>query len=655
MVDEPAGDRESLSSASQRAAVLRRQETAAGLAPPRRIEAAPADGDIHDVVGFLAGQPPFSDLEPATLRSICAGAEVEYFGAGQEILTQAGEAARFLYVVRVGAVELVDGDEVLDVLEEGESFGHPSLLSGAPPVLTVRAREETLCYVLPAPAALRALTSGAGLKYVAATLRERLAWAEERARGMSGDVRGARVRNLIRSEPLLCPPEATVKEAAARMAEAKRSSLLVPLAGRYGIVTDSDLRARVVAAGAPYDTPLSAVMTDPAETAGPDQSALEVMIEMLDRGIHHVAVVDERGTAIGVVSQEDLLTLEGRSPLAVRNAVVRAGDLEQLAAAAAQLPETVITLLDASVEPLDVTRIIAANSDAIVRRLLAFGQERLGEAPAPWAWIGLGSEARREQTLVTDQDNSLAYAGPREQVDAYFMQLATYVNEGLARCGFAACRAGVMARNPEWRMPIEEWVEIYRAAVREPQHLEISTILIDFRVLAGELDAETPLREVIDAAGADPGYVGRLAREASHFKPPTGFLREFVVDAEGAHQGTLDIKRSGAVPIMDIARALGVAAHSPAVSTPGRLRAAARAGLLDDERRDALLEAFAIVCKVRLEHQVALIQREREPDDHVDPRDLPPLARRQLKEAFKAVTGAQKYMVSRQVATRSAR
>lgn len=612
----------------------------------RRREAEPAEGDIHDVAAFLAGHPPFSSLDEQALRQACEGAEIEFFPAGAEILSRAGSAARHLYVVRVGSVGLEDEGEVQEILEEGESFGHPSLLSGSPPALTVRAREDTLCYLLPAPAALSALASPAGLRFVASTLRRRLDWAEERAGGLAGDVGAVRAGALISRPPLFCEPELSVREAAERMGEAMTSSLLVTVGDRYGIVTDADLRSKVVATGASYDTPVSAVMTDPAETVGTDRTALELMIEMLDRGMHHCVVVDSGGRALGVISERELLNLEGQSPLAVRGAVIEAADVDQLAAASAQLAPMAVALLDSSVEPLDVVRVIAANSDAVLRRLLAFAEAELGRPPARWAWIGLGSEARREQTLVTDQDNAIAYDGEAAELDGYFEALAVFVNEGLERCGFVACRANVMARNPDWRRPLDAWLALYRATIKEPTKVPFATMLFDFRQLAGDLDAGGALRAEVEAASGNVGFVRRLARTGSDFKPPTGFLRQFVVDADGAHVGTLDIKKRGVVPIVDLARIVALMARSTAVPTVERLRAADAAGAIDHELGVAMLEAFSIVSKVRLEHQAAQLQQGRTPDNHVDPRQLPPLARHQLKDAFRAVAQTQKVVTS---------
>src|ERR687887_1227288 len=294
---------------------------------------------MHDVAEFLKEHDPFSGLDRETLEGLSKRVEVEFFTAGTTIFKQGERSEIEVRIVRRGAVALVDHGRVLDLLGEGELFGHPSMLSGTPPRLEARAHEDSLCYVLAAEDVLPLLTRPAGLRYFARSLFARPKPGPLVAADVSGfDLAQQPVTALIRDQPLLCEPELTVREVARRMAETGASSALVRLAdGAYGIVTNHDFRSRVVAEGLSVDVPVNRVMTAPAFTVGPELSGADLLLAMLDRGIHHVPVLSARAEVLGVVSHIDLLAAETRTPFVLRRAVDDARDLEELRRAARRL------------------------------------------------------------------------------------------------------------------------------------------------------------------------------------------------------------------------------------------------------------------------------------------------------------------------------
>jgi CBS domain-containing protein len=608
---------------------------------------------LEEVAGFLSRCPPFSALNRDALASLARRGEIEFFPAGSDILVQAGQPSRYLYVIRRGSVDLLDAGQVIDVLEEGESFGHPSLLSGLPPAFTVRAREDCLCFLFPAEPTLVALSDPAGLRFLATTLTDRLERASARShRGFS--LGTARLGTLVSPVPLFPGPDVSIREVAEKMTEAGASSAVVFVEDGFGIVTDADLRAKVVARGLRPEAPVSTAMTAPAISAPPERLAFDALVDMLEAGIHHLPVIDAGGTLLGVVTHSALLNLEGPSPFTLRQEIARAEDVAALAKATSALPQVVVTLLDAGVDPVDLGDVIATTSDAVVRRVLELAVGELGDPPCPWCWLALGSEARREQTLATDQDNGLAYDGPEDEVDGYFAALAGRTNAWLAESGFAFCRAGVMAQNRPWRRSRAGWLELFDTWLRFPnrQRVFLATIAFDLRRVAGPLPLELEVDELLATAASRPAFLSRLARSALDFRPPTGFLREFVVERTGERVGTLDIKRGGVVPIVDLARFHGLASGSTTSGTLARLRAAHARGSLSGEQAEELSEAFATVSGIRLEHQAAQVERDLAPDNRINPRELPPLARRELKQAFRAIARAQKALEPRAPARR---
>jgi CBS domain-containing protein len=593
----------------------------------------PAHATLDEITAFLAPHPPFAALDADTLATVAASTEIEYFPAGAEILSQEGPPTEHLYVVRRGAVELLDEGEVIDVLEEGESFGHSSLLADLPPSFTARAREDTLCYLFPSEAARALLSEAEGIRYVVTTLRSRLAHATARAHEATPWAT-AHVRTRA-SPALVCAPDTSIREVAERMTAEGRSVVVVPLRAGVALVTDRILREQVVAGPRAPDDPVAAL-------------DLEALVELLERDAEALVVADGNDL-LGVVDQAALLDLDAPSPFLVRGRVLAADTVDDVASVLAEVPRLAARLLDASVEAVDVLDVLTAVTDAATRRLTELVVAELGPPPAPWAWLTLGSAARREQTLATDQDTGLAFAGIEKEVARYFERFAERMTAWLARAGYAECRAGVMARNPGWRMPLEGWLELYESWLRLPtqRNVRLAMIGLDVRGGIGPLDVEPELERLLAELPRFRAFLDELARAATAERPPLGFLRDFVVERSGRHVGTLDIKTGGVLPIVNLARYHAFTVGSSARRTTDRLRAAAARGALPVDTADELQDAFATVSRLRLEHQVTQIERGETPDNQLDPRELPPLVRRRLKEAFQAIARAQSAIVAR--------
>ena len=206
-----------------------------------------------------------------------------------------------------------------------------------------------------------------------------------------------------------------------------------------------------------------------------------------------------------------------------------------------------------------------------------------------------------------------------------------------------------MARNSGWRLSRTGWIALFDSWLRSPSRrgVHIAMIGLDLRAVAGPLPIERDLDAVLETAPEHPYFLEQLARAAVDLRPPTGFLREFVVERSGDHTGTLDIKSGGVLPIVNLARLHALQAGSAAKSTVTRLRIASLHGTTDGDTARELQDAFESVCRVRLEHQAAQIERGVPPDNRIDPAELPSPARRQLKEAFRAIARAQRRVDTR--------
>ena len=597
-----------------------------------------------DVRAFLADHPPFDALTDPELDRVVSSVQIEHFAPGAVILRQAAAPASHLFVIRRGGAEIVDEGRVIDEVGEGDVFGMWSLLDQVAPTATVRASEDTLCYLIDAEVAHQVLRSPAGISFITASVRRRIAAVDETLKAEVDLVRYREVGALVRRAPVTCDPVTAVADAAGLMARERVSSLLIPCAdGTVGILTDRDLRTRVVAERRSADTPVREVMTPRAETVPSDAMVGEVLLRMLEGGFHHFPIADPGGRVVGVVTDTDLMGIGRNTPFALKSAIERAPDRDAVASAIGELPDVITALVDSSADPVDVGHIIAFSIDAATRRLLELRIAEQGEPPFPWAWLALGSAARQEQAIRTDQDHAMAFEGDPDPADASLAPLAEFVTAGLEAAGIARCNGDVMATNPALRLPLQDWVRRFDFWMNEqsPKASEQLSIIFDFRRVAGKLEAEAALDEIMATAVNRPIFLTHLARRALDLRPPIGFVRGLIVE-RGDHPGTVDLKHGGILIVGNLARAWATRAGVTAKRTLHRLRAAEGAGAIDAETREGLEEAFRFLWEVRLRHHVEQMRAGEPPDDFVDPKALGGVARQGLKEAFRIIARAQK-------------
>jgi CBS domain-containing protein len=595
---------------------------------------------------FLARYPPFDAIDPEQLRDLAANATERRYETGEYVLVEDGPPTPGLWVLVTGSMDLVHEGEVIQVIEPGECFGHPSLLTGMAPAFSVRAREPSICALLSADAGRRVLGTPAGAPYIATTMRKRLTGAGHTVHALL-EVGTTPVSAIMRP-PTFCEPEEPLRQAARRLGEGGVSALLVDLgAEELGIVTDAEVRAAVAGDRAVLDAPVRAVARTPVPSVPFDQLAVEATVDMLAAGTEHVAVLEGRRVC-GVLSAADLLGLDARSPIALRHMVFRAANENELVLTVRQLPKLFLLLFRAGVPARDLGRVLSLQLDAVTARLIDFSIWRHGQAPLSWAWLDLGSAARREFTLASDQDNALAHATPvreeQDAVDAYFAQLGSDVNDGLARCGIGVDNNGVLAGNRLWRMSKDGWLRTFDEVLTEPDesHLIRATVAFDFRPTAGGLAVTAELTERMRAAPRHPGFMRLLARTATGYPVALGFRGHLVTGRDGDPDGRLDLKRGAIIPLVNLVRFHALASGVTISPTLDRIEAVASVGGLERSTADALKEAFEVITRVRLEHHATLIAAGEPPDNLIDPDALSPITRNELREALHTVKRAQK-------------
>jgi CBS domain-containing protein len=440
------------------------------------------------------------------------------------------------------------------------------------------------------------------------------------------------------------------------------SSVLVDLgAGQYGIVTDRDLRSQVVAGRVSADEPVTAAMSTPVVGVAADETGADVMLMMLDNDVRHVVVFSPRSEVLGVIVAVDLVAAETRTPFVLRRAIATARNKRELQETVAELRSTVIALWRADISPAQISEVISAVTDALVRRVIELAIETEGPPPADFCWMALGSHGRREPVPSSDVDSGMAWrdapeddplkSGARRalasnQTKNYMSRIASSVSDCIRVLGWSLDAHGVTASGfasssiEDWRQNIATWL-------RKPTDNKVLiaiSILLDGRIVSGDrgLDVKRILYEAGDREVLEQ-WMLRLALAA---KPPTGFMRNIVVEGSGKRRGTFDIKHGGLLPIVDLARYAALKGGIALNATLPRLRAAADEGIFNQATARVLEEAYELFSALRFEHQVTQLEQGGEPDDHLNPEELDPLTRRYLRDAFREVGAVQRSLGS---------
>jgi CBS domain-containing protein len=623
-----------------------------------------------DPAAFLRAHPPFDTLDPDQVARVAATAELEFYRTGEVIFDQGADPVTHLRVVRSGSIEIIADGNVLDVLGEGELFGHASMLSGFPTGFSARAAQDSSCYRIGTEVAQALLSAPAGLRFVARSLLEEPTELHILAREPTENIADQPVGSLVRGDPVVCEPHTSIREAARRMTEAAATAVVVDLGdGRYGILTDRDLRSRVVAGAMSGDDPVSAAMSAPAYTCPVDRPAGAVLLEMFDRGLRHFPVLSAAGRVVGVVEEVDLVAARTRSSFYLRQRITRATSATELVTVARELRPMVIALHDARVAAPNVMAVFAVCVDALTRRFLELAIAEREPAGVEFAWLALGSHARREALPSSDVDSAIVWFDRPEDagdggvnggdggsgiddgeslIRGRLVSLAHDVVGGLRACGLPTDENGVNADEEPFVRSVSSWQRVARSWIADPTQekaLILSSVLLDSRPVFG-LHTGTPVADTFRLASQYPILLRMLARFALSHRVSARMFRGLVVEAAGEHRGRIDLKRGGIVPILDLARWGAVCAGVTSASTQERLRAAGEAGTLSLEDAHTLRDAFELINNLRLEHQVEQLRAGRRPDDHVDPHELSALMRAQLRQALRAVAGIQRRVAS---------
>ena len=604
--------------------------------------------DFHDVehaAEFLHTVHPFNTLETGDLRKLARKLEAAYYPQGKTILSS--QPAPGLAIIRKGAVRLVDRDhKFLDKRSERELFGHGIYFHGELKDYVAEAEEDCLLWHLDekAFADLRARHEAIA-EYFSSQLRSRLSAATRLKQSVT------EIRGLLKREPVSVEHKTSIRKATQRMSADDVSSVLVMCDGQLcGIVTDKDLRHRVLAQGLDPGLPIEQVMTRNPMSIDAGADVDTALLQMMRQNYHHLPILDQ-GKPLGLVTAGDILRAQSEHPLRVVRDIYKKNSIEELVVLSRRLPDLFARMVNLGRGVEQIGRMVTLITDAFTIRLIQLAEQQLGPAPIPYAWIVFGSQAREAQTARTDQDNGLVLERTAKGEDAnYFAKLSEMVCGGLDQLGYVYCPGEIMALNAKWRVSLAKWKGHFDKWIDtpEPKSVMHSSIFFDMRCVHGDNRLVDQLLSYATRRAKSNRIFRRfMAANVMGHRPPIGFFRRFVQEDDGTHSEGLNLKHRGIVPIIDLVRMRALERGIKLANTFDRIQLASNLGAMNEGDASSLGDALLLISRIRLNYQAEQIANGQDPTNFVPPDELSPLMRRNLKSAFMLVKEAQEALALR--------
>ncbi|MCG9712787.1 DUF294 nucleotidyltransferase-like domain-containing protein [Shewanella insulae] len=617
------------------------------------------EAELNEIQNFLAQYPPFNALPDEVVSMVCHHVEIAYYRKDTPII-HFGDQIHDLYMVRSGVVEVYRRKgELYNRLDSGDLFGQMGLLTNNKVRFPVKAIEDTLVYCIP-EAIFQELydqhDTFADFVEVedSARLRQTVSNSSDQ-----NDLTTSKVKALLTRDAPVIHKNESIQQAAIMMAQENVSSLLVidpdvldddesdssPL---MGIITDRDLCTRVVAEGIDPATELSSIVTAEVVTLDHNAYVYEAMLTMLRYNVHHLPVFKGR-KPIGIIEATDIVRYESQNSLLLVSSIFQQQTLEDLATLSAQVKDSFVRLVNEDANSHMVGSAMSVIGRSFKQRILELAEEKLGPPPIPYCFLALGSMGRDEQLIVTDQDNAIILDDSFDKAkhDEYFSQLASFVCDGLDLCGYSYCTGDIMATNPMWRMTRKEWEECFADWIDDPNPKALlnASIFFDLDGVYGRLKwAEQLNGFIVRRARKNNRFLACLARNALNRTPPLGFFKDFVMEKDGRHNNSINLKRRGTAPLADLIRVHALAVGSRARNSFERLDDIIDANILPKGRAQDLRDAMEFISMVRIRHQAFDVEQGIDPDNNIEPEHLSDFERRNLKDAFQILSNAQNFL-----------
>ncbi|WP_448556393.1 putative nucleotidyltransferase substrate binding domain-containing protein [Thalassotalea montiporae] len=623
------------------------------------------DNELSEIYAFIGSIAPFEQVPLERIVKLVSYINICYITQHQQLPLENLKASNNLktnsapsfYIVRKGALSYVkteaktelsdqeQGKELIGKYGEGDIctvFCYPDKY----PDIEVVAEEDCLLYCIEKQALLDCFSDTPAIihffeRSAAERLKNQVTALHEQAM-VDATLANTGIDQLYQSPAATIKLTSSISETAQKMTELGFSCLVVvDNANKVcGIVTDKDFRRRCIAQGIAPSEPISAIMTADITTMDVRNTAFNALITMTSRHIHHLPITDQ-GQLCGMLTITDLMYFAEQNAISLTSQIHKSSSVDELVELSQLLPKLQIRMAKLGIPAEQVGKSVSAIIMAITIRLIEIAEQLYGQAPVPFAWVAAGSQARQEQMAQSDQDNALVIDNSMQPEHAsWFEKLATFVCDGLAKCGFIYCPGDIMATNPKWRQTEEKWQQYFHTWISspDPKALLQCSVFFDLTTIYGDTTLLARLQQQTLARTQKASlFVAHLSRNALQFKPPLGFFRDFVLISNGDNKKTMDLKHNGIAPIVDLARIYALQQGISAVNTIERLRQAAGTPAITKASADNLIDAFEFLTTLRLNHQAAQLTQGQKADNYLSPKEISKLEREHLKDAFKVI------------------
>ncbi|AFT79777.1 Signaling protein [Alteromonas macleodii str. 'Black Sea 11'] len=594
------------------------------------------------VEDFLNTSAPFDVLDKEQKLELVKHTELVYLTADNVGDLQKGDAS--LYLIQNGQFSVQDSDAPLRHLSEGDYFGYVNIMENRNFPLSISVDSPGLVYCFKA-SAVAPLFDLPVIRHFFDGLRNN-ALQNHAISDTNSMWLYKGLEDVINKSPVSVDVETSITAAAQLMTTQKVSSLLVTREDKLiGIITDRDLRSRVVAASLDIHLPVSHIMTpNPAQIMG-NRTLFDALALMTERNIHHLPVVDQQTLApLGMVTASDIIRHQRGNVLFIIGELSKAENLYELTRLSWQLPHYFSAHAKKAGDYDIAGKILSQATDIMTRKLIGFFQQANGKAPMMFAWLVYGSQAREDQTMGSDQDNGLLLAQrPNKAQAEYFARMAEYVCNGLAKCGIKLCDGNIMASNPDLRLSLDEAIEEAKRWVKAPTKDAIMhfNIFLDVRCAAGDVSLFKQLQRKRAPLMQQNMFLAALTRNSNEISVPLSMFQKFIYEKGRKEKDVIDLKTRAVALINNIARIYALADGVTLPNTLARLEALSSNSQLSKRDATNLRDIWLFLNRLRWRHQL----ENKVTDNRVSISSLSSIEKHQLKAAFKAIERTNQAMV----------
>jgi CBS domain-containing protein len=613
-----------------------------------------------EIEDFLKKTPPFNMLGAELTGLTSEVVSIEFYPRGEKILIQNGPPCTSLRIIKKGGVKVYmtnsEGDDVvIDYRSEGDSFGYVSLISGDKSRASVMAIEDTICYLIPKNELLKMLNKepllgeyfmkSFFLNFIDKTYKEM------RDRNIvfgEGDklLFTTQVKDLLTKEPVTADSSVAVKDAAVIMSKHRISSLIlmdknnVPV----GIITDRDLRDKVVARDFEMTKPVKEIMSPPLIRVDSHETCFEALVKMIQYNVHHLIVVEE-GRLVGVVTNHDFMLLQGHSPLSIVKYIEGQKSVEGLLPVYEKINQIISILFKEGLNASYIIRIISELHDRLLQKIIDLSVKEIGGAPGTFSFAVFGSEGRKEQTFKTDFDCAIIYdqqyaPHTQNEMKEFSRKLLSHLQDIFGKSGLPRFNPHPIGDSFELYGELTEWEQVIIPALTagDEKTAQNARKFLDLRVIYGDGMRVKSLKEsIFSRIRTNRRFIALFLDWALNQVSPLGFFKQFVVDRSGEHKDELNIREKGILPIVDAIRVLAAAHNITETSTIERLRSLSRKGKLLQGLEGDIGSAFEFLLYLRLQDQMRRKEFHEKIDDFIAPEKLSLIEKKTLKEVFQLI------------------